>query len=166
MTSFAPNLPESGTLWPVFARNPRLSQGIRRRGPEREFVTCGFRVCRSLASLALASAAPHLPLAAQQPAPAAAPVSADGRAVVAEVRRIIAERYVLPERRPALDAILARGLAAGRYGVADPGQLAERINADLETAGHDRHLNFHYDPRPAAGLAARTAQGEPDQQRL
>ena len=42
--------------------------------------------------------------------------------VVAEVRRIIAERYVLPERRPALDAILARGLASGRYDVADPGR--------------------------------------------
>lgn len=115
------------------------------------------------ASLALALAAPSLPVAAQQPAPAAAPAPADARAVVAEVRRIIAERYVLPERRPALDAILARGLASGRYGVADPGQLAERINADLDTAGHDRHLNFHYDPQAAAGLAARTGQGEPDE---
>ncbi|HVQ10046.1 MAG TPA: S41 family peptidase [Allosphingosinicella sp.] len=115
------------------------------------------------ASLALALAAPSLPVAAQQPAPIPAPAGVDGRAVVAEVRRIIAERYVLPERRPALDAILARGLASGRYGVADPGQLAERINADLDNAGHDRHLNFRYDPQAAAGLAARTAQGEPDQ---
>jgi Peptidase family S41/N-terminal domain of Peptidase_S41 in eukaryotic IRBP len=115
------------------------------------------------ASLALALGAPSLPVAAGQPAPAATPAPADARAVVAEVRRIIAERYVLPERRPALDAILARGLASGRYGGADPGQLAERVNADLDSAGHDRHLNFRYDPQAAAGLAARTARGEPDE---
>jgi hypothetical protein len=93
--------------------------------------------------------------------PAGAPAGAetplpplDSRAVVAEVRRILAERYVLPERRPALDAIFAQGLAAGRYDVADPAQLAERINADLDTAGHDRHLNFNFNPRQAALLAA------------
>lgn len=116
------------------------------------------------ASLGLALAAPSLSLATQQPAPApaATPARADYRAVVAEVRRVIAERYVLPERRPALDAILARGLASGRYDVADPGQLAERINADLDTAGHDRHLNFRYDPQAAAGMAARTERGVPD----
>ena len=78
----------------------------------------------------------------------------DNRAVVAEVRRILAERYVLPERRPALDAIFARGVAAGRYDVTDPAELAQRINADLETAGHDRHLNFSLNPRQAAILAA------------
>lgn len=78
----------------------------------------------------------------------------DSRAVVAEVRRILAERYVLPERRPALDAIFAQGLAAGRYDVTDPAELAQRINADLETAGHDRHLNFSLNPRQAAMLAA------------
>jgi hypothetical protein len=89
------------------------------------------------------------------PAPAGAPADRfDPRAVVAEVRRVIAERYVLPERRPALDAILARGLASGRYDVAGPLALAERVNADLETVGHDRHLNFQYNPRQADQLAA------------
>jgi hypothetical protein len=78
----------------------------------------------------------------------------DSRTVVAEVRRILAERYVLPERRPALDAIFARGVAAGRYDVTDPAELAERINADLDTAGHDRHLNFSFNPRQAAMAAA------------
>jgi hypothetical protein len=105
-------------------------------------------------ALVLASSAPA---AAQQAAPAAAatlPAPLDSRAVVAEVRRIIAERYVLPERRPALDAILAEGLAAGRYDVREPTTLAERINADLETAGHDRHLSFGFNPRQAELLAA------------
>ncbi len=106
--------------------------------------------------------APAAPSPAQQPAPPAAAARADGRAVVAEVRRIIAERYVLPERRPALDAILARGLASGRYDVAGPAALAERINADLETAGHDRHLNFSYNPRQAELLSAARREREPD----
>lgn len=91
------------------------------------------------------------------PAPAAAPTplpALDSRAVIAEVRRVLAGRYVLPERRPALDAIFARGLAAGRYNVTDPAELAERINADLATAGHDRHLNFRLDPQQAGQLAA------------
>lgn len=85
----------------------------------------------------------------------------DARAVVAEVRRVIAERYVLPERRPALDAMLARGLAAGRYNVADPAELAERINADLDRAGHDRHLNFSFNPS-AAGMAPPGSGPAPD----
>jgi hypothetical protein len=88
------------------------------------------------------------------PATATATAPLDSRAVVAEVRSVIAARYVLPERRPQLDAILARGLAAGRYDVTDPVQLADLINADLETAGHDRHLNFHYNPRQATMIAA------------
>ncbi|HYD13340.1 MAG TPA: S41 family peptidase [Allosphingosinicella sp.] len=108
--------------------------------------------------------------AAQQPVrvPAGAASAAeaplpplDSRAVVADVRRVIAERYVLPERRPALDTILARGLASGRYNVTDPAELAQRINADLETAGRDRHLNFSLNPRQAAMLAAGRAP-QPD----
>jgi hypothetical protein len=43
--------------------------------------------------------------------------------VVAEVRKVLAERYVAPERRPALDAVLA-SLSSGRYNVTDPRQLA------------------------------------------
>jgi hypothetical protein len=93
------------------------------------------------------------------PAPATAPATVDAPAVVAEVRRIIAERYVLPERRPALDAVLAEGLASGRYAVSSPNELAERINADLDRVGHDRHLNFHYDPRQAAELTAIGPEG-------
>ena len=112
------------------------------------------------------------PGAAQQrvrvPAPGSAPAATpaplpafDAGAVVAEVRRIIAERYVLPERRPTLDTALARNLASGRYNVTDPAELAERINADLDTAGHDRHLNFRFSPQQAAIMAAGNAP-QPD----
>ncbi len=112
------------------------------------------------AGLALASLAPSGAPALVQQQPAAA--QPDSRAVVAEVRRILTERYVLPERRPALDAILARGLASGRYDVREPVALAERINADLDTAGNDRHLNFNYNPQQAEMLAAGRRESEPD----
>jgi hypothetical protein len=116
-----------------------------------------MRLVHLLVATAMGAAAAAI-LAQPAAPPAAAPplVAAplDSRAAVAEVRRVIAERYVLPERRPQLDAILARGLAAGRYDVSDPSALAERVNADLETAGRDRHLNFHYNPRQAATIAA------------
>ena len=114
-----------------------------------------------ISTLALSAATTAQPTPSPAPS-AASPAIVDGRAVVAEVRRVIAERYVLPERRPALDAALAQGLASGRYDVGDPAQLAERINADLETTGRDRHLNFTYNPQQAARLSARTNAGAPD----
>jgi hypothetical protein len=91
------------------------------------------------------------PAAAQAPEQRpAAPQPADSAAVVAEVRRRIAENYVLPERRPALDKVLADGLASGRYAVKDPARLAALINQDLERVGQDGHLSISYDPqRPA-----------------
>lgn len=99
-----------------------------------------------------------------QPAPSGVPGSqaVNPQAVVAEVRRIIAARYVLPERRPALDAVLAQGLSSGRYNVTDPAILAERINADLERVGKDRHLNFSYNPQQAALASARRSESAPD----
>ena len=71
------------------------------------------------------------------------------------------ENYVLPEVRPKLDAALAKGLAEGRYDVADPAVLVERINADLAAVAHDKHLGLQYDPRQAAELAA-APQGQRD----
>ena len=111
----------------------------------------------------LAWSAPLTSQPAPQPVPSAPSAqSLDSRAVVAEVRRIIAERYVLPERRPALDAALAQGLATGRYDVTDPALLAERINADLETAVQDRHLGLMYSPQQAAMLASGGGRPQPD----
>lgn len=90
----------------------------------------------------------------------AAPAPADGKTVIAEIRRVLAENYVLPEMRPKLDAALAKGLAEGRYDVADPGALAERINADLAATGHDKHLNFRYAPEQAARIATLGRQAD------
>lgn len=114
------------------------------------------RIARFAALLAtLAAVSSAVPAHAQSTTPAGADSKAvDSKAVVAEVRRVIAERYVLPERRPALDAVLAQGLTSGRYAVTDGATLAERLNADLERVGKDRHLNFRFNPREAAMIAS------------
>lgn len=82
------------------------------------------------------------------------PAAIDGAALVAELRRLLAETYVLPETRPKLDAALAAGLASGRYAVSEPTLLTERINEDLKAVAHDKHLSVRYDPRASAGFAA------------
>lgn len=103
-----------------------------------------------VAGLALAAG-----MAGAQPSAAPAAVApADGRAVVAALRKVLAENYVLPEVRPKLDAALAKGLAAGRYDVSDPGVLVDRVNADLAAVTPDKHLGLQYDPRAATAAAA------------
>lgn len=82
--------------------------------------------------------------------------------VIAEVRKLISEKYVLPELRPALDKVLAEGLASGRYAVAEPGLFAERVNSDLARVGRDHHLNFSYAPQKVAMMMARTEDDKPD----
>ena len=91
----------------------------------------------------------------------AAPAAADSREVVAGIRKVLAENYVLAEVRPKLDAALARGLADGRYDVTDPAVLTERVNADMAAVAHDKHLGMRHDPRAAAEIAA-APQGQRD----
>lgn len=118
---------------------------------------------RRIIATALLAAASALPASAQPESPRPAAARAlDPQAVVSEVRKIIEDRYVLPERRPALDAVLAEGLSSGRYNVAAPGRLAELIDADLKRVGKDKHLSFGHNPRQAAMFSARTNQQGPD----
>jgi hypothetical protein len=114
--------------------------------------------------LAGVAAAALVPAAgqAQAPSPVADQARIDPKAVVADVRRIINENYVLPEMRPKLDAVLAKGLAAGRYNTTDASVLAERINADMESVAHDGHLGMHFDAKHAADLRARPDAGDDD----
>lgn len=93
--------------------------------------------------------------AAQGPAPiTAAAEQINAAAVVADVRRILAANYVLADVRPRLDAALAKGLSDGRYNVGDPGELADRINADMAAVAHDKHLGIRYDAAEQSRLAA------------
>jgi hypothetical protein len=116
-------------------------------------------ILASAAALSLLSAGG----AAQTPAPAAASApTVDAQKTVADVRRILAANYVLADVRPKLDAALAASLAAGRYNVADPSDLAARINDDLAAVAHDKHLSIHYAPDQAAEIAARPDGGADD----
>lgn len=118
---------------------------------------------RGIAFIAAVSVAISSQLSPAQPgAPAAAPARADGRTVVAEIRRLLAANYVLPEVRPRLDSILAKGLAEGRYDVSDPSVLLDRVNADLTAVARDKHLSLEYDPRQAAEIAAEPADQPED----
>jgi hypothetical protein len=91
-----------------------------------------------------------------------APAAIDARLVVAEMRKVLAANYVLPEMRPKLDAALAAGLARGRYDTSDPGVLAERINADMAAVAHDKHLGLHFDPAQAALIGTRSDDDRQD----
>jgi hypothetical protein len=127
-----------------------------------ETVTKTFLAMTALTCVAIGSAAlPTQPLQAQT-----AQAEVDAQQVVAQVREILAERYVLPERRPVLDAALAKGLETGRYDTTDPNELAQRINADLVTAGQDKHLNFVFDPARAAMLSSPSSGGSPNEDGL
>jgi hypothetical protein len=115
---------------------------------------------KTMTALAGAAALALIPATAgaqAQEATATAPAKVEPRAVVADVKHILNENYVLPEVRPQLAAALDKGLAAGRYNVSDPGVLSERINADLTAVAHDGHLGMHFDPKQSAQLAARPA---------
>lgn len=99
---------------------------------------------------ALAAAAPLT--SAAPPAAAQTAANFDSRAAVESVRKALRENYVVKERRAALDAALAKGLAGGRYAVTDPQEFATRINADLEAVAHDKHLNLRHNPDLAAQI--------------
>ena len=101
--------------------------------------------------IALASAvALATPAAAQtQSAPAI-----DGPAIAGEVKRLLNEHYVLADARAKFAAALDKGIASGRYSVAEPERVVQLINADLAGVTPDKHLGVMYDPKASAELAA------------
>jgi hypothetical protein len=111
-------------------------------------------VHRSLATALAALSLIAAPALAQPAAPA------DTRAVVAEARRVLVERYVLPDMATRLSAALAKAEAAGRYRGLAGEALAERMSADLAAVAHDKHLSVRYDPRRAAELRERRPDNE------
>ena len=86
-----------------------------------------------IAAAVLAAASPACAQVAsspQAPPPHAAAPRA-GRAVVEDVRKVVRENYVVRERRPAIDAVLVKGIAAGRYDGVGPAELAQRVTDDM-----------------------------------
>ncbi len=101
------------------------------------------------------------PALAHESSPAAQS-KVDGRAVVADVRKILSANYVLPAVRPKLDAALAQGSSTGRYDVGDPAVLADRINEDMAAVAHDKHLGIMFSPEQSRDLAAHPQAGDDD----
>jgi hypothetical protein len=107
--------------------------------------------------LLVAAALPAAGSVVVPPAPRAQQaVKPDARAVIAAVRKAIAENYVVPGKRAAIDAALAKGLAAGRYAVTDPQEMARRVSDDLFAVANDKHLGLRFDPRASEELGKGT----------
>lgn len=114
-----------------------------------------------LASLALTVALPHA--AAAQASPAAiAPASA--AQIVAAARKLVAERYVVPETAVKLDAALAEAAGRGAFDGLSGEALAAQINAVMRTVTADGHLGVSWNPTFSAELlAAPPPQGTEDE---
>ena len=89
-----------------------------------------------IASLLLGAAIPSSAPAIAQPAPAAVPVN--GRKVAAAMRALLDKYYILPELRAKFDTKIDASLTAGRYDVANPDQLLDRLNEDLRIQSKQR----------------------------
>ena len=113
-----------------------------------------------LSAAALAAIPATIAAASDRGPPSQAAQAFDVRAVVAAVRKAIAENYVIPAKRAPLDAVLAKGLAEGRYDVAEPQELAARVNADLAAVANDKHLGLGFDPKTSAELAKKPQNDE------
>jgi hypothetical protein len=108
-----------------------------------------------------------IPATAQRAAPVTATASdssatltaAQRAAAIAEIVRHIGERYVFPDRVPAITARLEGGLASGRYDTDSPTTFANLVTEDLRAASNDRHMYLNYAPAEyAATLAAKGDQ--------
>ncbi|MDI1325842.1 MAG: S41 family peptidase [Brevundimonas sp.] len=123
------------------------------------------RLMLSVCVLACLAGTPAL---AQRAAPTAvarteaqAPLSAEQRAAaVAAVVLAVENRYVFPDRVPAIRDRLNEGLASGRYDTADAGVFAQRVTADLRESSRDGHMYLNHDPAQYAAAAGSEAEPE------
>jgi C-terminal processing protease CtpA/Prc len=63
--------------------------------------------------------------------------------VVGQVATLVEARYVFPDLAKTIAAVLAEGLAAGRYPAEAPA-LAAAVTADLQSVNGDKHLRLRY----------------------
>ena len=101
---------------------------------------------------------------AQPPAPPDTPLDAATRdAVVEQLARELDTRYVDVARGAALARTLRDRLRAHAYdAIAGSAALEQRLNADLEADGHDKHLRVEYSP-DAFPIAPADARPDPEQ---
>ncbi|MGH3156157.1 MAG: S41 family peptidase [Streptosporangiaceae bacterium] len=63
--------------------------------------------------------------------------------VVGQVAELVQTHYVFPDVAEAVSAVLAEGLAAGRYPAGTPA-LAAAVTTDLQSVNGDKHLRLRY----------------------
>ena len=116
------------------------------------------RICLLLALAPLVA----LPASATAQTAAQTAAAVDGPAVAAEVKGLLNAQYVLPELRAKFAAVLDKGIASGRYAVADANLLTTRLNEDLASVTPDKHLGVMVDPERSKALASRPPGGGAD----
>lgn len=107
------------------------------------------------------SAAPTL---AQMAPPVAAEAATSGRVTaaertraLAEIRRLVAERYVFPDRRAAIIDRLQKAERSGRYDLDRAEDFVRAVTEDLSAASHDGHMYLLFDPVQYAARSAPVA---------
>jgi hypothetical protein len=76
----------------------------------------------------------------------------DSNSIARQVRDVVATNYVLEDKIEAVTAALDEGIASGRYAGLRDRELADRLNHDLTSAAHDKHLAIQFDPARASML--------------
>lgn len=83
--------------------------------------------------------------------------------VVRDVIKVVREKYVYPDKAPAVVQRLEQALASGRYATNNPATLAERLTEDMYlSSGKDRHMYINYKPADAKAMGASGPQPKPD----
>lgn len=80
--------------------------------------------------------------------------AAERARALAEIRRLVADRYVFPERRAAIVDRLEKAEKSGRYNLDRAEDFVRAVTEDLSAASHDGHIYLLFDP---AQFAARSA---------
>ncbi len=87
------------------------------------------------------------------------PAKASPAEVVAEARKLLRARYVLPATASKLDAALLAAERAGEFRGLEGEALADKLNTVLRRVTADGHLSVSYDPRMAAMALAAPSPG-------
>jgi hypothetical protein len=80
------------------------------------------------------------------------PATVDSNSIAREVKATVEANYVLTDKIAAIAAALDEGIASGRYTGLSDRELADRLNQDLASAAHDKHLGIQFDPARASML--------------
>jgi hypothetical protein len=141
---------------------------VRQIGLNLEAAMTSDRIHPLIAAALLAAAAIAAPASAQTPlppppaatAPAPAMDPAARKAVIEGAIATMNDKYVFPEKVPAIAQALRRKLSSGGFdAVTDPDAFADAVNAVIAPVAHDKHLHLAWSPEPLPPMGA---GGEPD----